>query len=941
MTPEVVPERPPDPGETRTATHATKVPEFVPANRFGWVADLFLIGMFLSLAFLLGAFPLKDVDYYWHLRTGDLIRQTGRVPTTDIFTYTAAPNTPWIDLHWIYQVAISWGFEHAGVVGLNLAKCALTCLALALLVTARRGDWPIWVMLLAWMPALMVLSGRMYIRPETLTLVYLSMFLAVIFRWDRIPRLAYALPLIQVAWVNSHGLFVLGPIILTFGLFDGLLRHGALTAERRSWWRTIGLASGGTILACLINPYFLTGALYPLALAGTMRNPVFSRSIAELMPIPMFIETTGWRNLPLQLQFLTMILGALSFMVPLAWRVFTRASRSPAQLEEPLAQTVVEPVRRKRKSRSKPGGKKTPKSVAPTRVPEESGWRLSPFRLLLYCAFSFLSLQATRNSHQFAAVVGTVTAWNFGEWAAAVMRDRERRGCAVSRSWARSPRLLTITALALALAWVGSGAFYRMTGEGRVIGLGEEPLWFPHEAVRFAGRPGMPERFLSFHNGHASLYDYYNGPDRKVYTDPRLEVAGADLFLRYRALEQRLLKNEPGWENELDSAGRPAILVDHEFSSAIGVTLMASAHWRCVWFDPVAAVFIHDSFLAPSGARAIDFAAGHFLPDSKANSADIPTLTAAGKAYRNYVQGLSQSRVDLARPLGWLALDRSRRILEQVPDSFDAWKIQGQVELSRITPRPPAQSFRAAFDPVSELSLVRATYALRRALQSNPYDFVTIFELKRAYDLRGMHEAAASLLDRLLALYPKNPHQANLQELSRPQSPEYAKNMGNSAPTIWRNLSELDRNVSELLARGRVESAAALLQRAYPAERSSWETADQKALLWLHLGEPARARAMWEAASPPAKSPGQRDARIGTTYLVEGNTTAARASLEKALQAPADRFDSLYLLAVLEQDDGNPKPALEHAREALAIASDEAGRGAARAIAAAVERFAR
>ncbi len=62
MTPEVVPERPPDPGETRTATHATKVPEFVPANRFGWVADLFLIGMFLSLAFLLGAFPLKDVD---------------------------------------------------------------------------------------------------------------------------------------------------------------------------------------------------------------------------------------------------------------------------------------------------------------------------------------------------------------------------------------------------------------------------------------------------------------------------------------------------------------------------------------------------------------------------------------------------------------------------------------------------------------------------------------------------------------------------------------------------------------------------------------------------------------------------------------------------------------------------------------------------------------
>ena len=67
-----------------------------------------------------------------------------------------------------------------------------------------------------------------------------------------------------------------------------------------------------------------------------------------------------------------------------------------------------------------------------------------------------------------------------------------------------------------------------MTGEGRTIGLGEEPLWYPHQAARFAGEPGMPERFLSFHNGHASLFEYYHGPERKVYTDPRLEVAGAD-----------------------------------------------------------------------------------------------------------------------------------------------------------------------------------------------------------------------------------------------------------------------------------------------------------------------------------------------------------------------------------------------------------------------------
>jgi hypothetical protein len=200
------------------------------------LADAFLIVLFLTLTFLLGAFPLKDADFYWHLRTGDLIRESGKVPRTDPFTFTRV-DVPWIDLHWLFQIAISWVYEHGGIVALNLAKCVVTSVALLVLVTARRRDWPVWVMVLAWLPALLVLAGRMYVRPETLTLLYLSIFLAVISRWDRFPRLALLLPFVQVAWVNSHGLFVLGPILLTLGLFDAALRFGFFAPERRRWPR--------------------------------------------------------------------------------------------------------------------------------------------------------------------------------------------------------------------------------------------------------------------------------------------------------------------------------------------------------------------------------------------------------------------------------------------------------------------------------------------------------------------------------------------------------------------------------------------------------------------------------------------------------------------------------------------------------------------------------
>src|SRR4051812_11113567 len=66
------------------------------------VLDWTLIGAFLALTFLLGVFPLKDTDFWWHLRTGDWIRQTGRVPTHDLYTFTV-PDHRWIDLHWGFQ----------------------------------------------------------------------------------------------------------------------------------------------------------------------------------------------------------------------------------------------------------------------------------------------------------------------------------------------------------------------------------------------------------------------------------------------------------------------------------------------------------------------------------------------------------------------------------------------------------------------------------------------------------------------------------------------------------------------------------------------------------------------------------------------------------------------------------------------------------------------
>src|SRR4051794_35974885 len=59
-------------------------------------------------------FAQTDPDYWWHVRTGRLIWESGHIPTADPFSFTAA-NHPWITQEWLtellfFLVAKSFGY---------------------------------------------------------------------------------------------------------------------------------------------------------------------------------------------------------------------------------------------------------------------------------------------------------------------------------------------------------------------------------------------------------------------------------------------------------------------------------------------------------------------------------------------------------------------------------------------------------------------------------------------------------------------------------------------------------------------------------------------------------------------------------------------------------------------------------------------------------------
>src|SRR3954468_7133974 len=106
-----------------------------------------------------------------------------------------------------------------------------------------------------------------------------------------------------------------------------------------------------------------------------MSNPIFSRSIAELTPIPAFIKKSGFTNLPLQLHLLTMALGALSFVVPVFWLAWMRLRPGGAG-DEPEPARAKKPSRAALKGRTRKGQPVAALALAS----REGGWRISVFR---------------------------------------------------------------------------------------------------------------------------------------------------------------------------------------------------------------------------------------------------------------------------------------------------------------------------------------------------------------------------------------------------------------------------------------------------------------------------------------------------------------------------------------------------------------------------------
>ncbi|MBI5415695.1 MAG: tetratricopeptide repeat protein [Candidatus Omnitrophica bacterium] len=255
----------------------------------GWLAIAFLFGCL----FLAASIEIKDLDLWLHLGAGRYILEHHRIPLQDIFSCTVS-GTPWINHEWLFQVLVwsvyqSAGFD--GLIGLQILVIAVTFALLLMLGYDReRQSGAVFVLLLV----ILIYQFRFTLRPEIFSLLFFVVDVYILAFHLNSRRALWALFLVQVLWTNMHGFFILGPVLVgTQWLGEWTKRRVRLPWE----WNKTGRLNNReyhqlkelclvVLLACLFNPNFLKGALYPLrvflSLPGDSR--VFFQHIQELHP---------------------------------------------------------------------------------------------------------------------------------------------------------------------------------------------------------------------------------------------------------------------------------------------------------------------------------------------------------------------------------------------------------------------------------------------------------------------------------------------------------------------------------------------------------------------------------------------------------------------------------------------------------------------------------
>ncbi len=216
--------------------------------------------------FAMAARPSVDTDTWWHLRAGAWMVAHQQVLTLDVFSTTRF-GQPWINHSWLSQIPLYITWQFFGYAGLNILTAVVVTAAWWFVHARCEGN--------AYLKGFTLVLGAAAsavfwsARPQMASFLLTAVFAYILgnYRWRGVDRL-WVLPPLMLLWVNLHGGFAIG-FLLLLGTLAGQgvsVWLGQTGVGTLSWhqFRRLALVSVICLAMVALNPFGLALYLVPV-----------------------------------------------------------------------------------------------------------------------------------------------------------------------------------------------------------------------------------------------------------------------------------------------------------------------------------------------------------------------------------------------------------------------------------------------------------------------------------------------------------------------------------------------------------------------------------------------------------------------------------------------------------------------------------------------------
>jgi hypothetical protein len=260
-------------------------PHSLTTNLLPTVDNMIFVSLLAVLAFNVGSGLLIDADSGYHIRTGELILDTWRIPNYDPFSQHTPP-LKWTAHEWLSEVIMAVIFRSFGLTGVVLFFAILLAATHWLLYRILRASSDdVILCAVVTLLASATSSSHWLARPHVFSLTLLLVWYHLLNRFQyRQARTLIYLPVIMLFWVNLHGGYIMGLVLLGIyfsgNIFYAMFSAPAQSADARRKAKFLFWCAGATVLAALVNPFGYTILLFPFQLTA---DQLLMNRVAEFL----------------------------------------------------------------------------------------------------------------------------------------------------------------------------------------------------------------------------------------------------------------------------------------------------------------------------------------------------------------------------------------------------------------------------------------------------------------------------------------------------------------------------------------------------------------------------------------------------------------------------------------------------------------------------------